>query len=71
MQRRRRLAGLPAGEVARVVLDAVAEAHLLEHLEVVHRALLEALRSSSLPAAASSSRRSRSSTRMSAIARLS
>jgi hypothetical protein len=29
--------------VARVVLDARAEAHLLEHLEVVHGALLEAL----------------------------
>ena len=42
-ERRRRLARLAAREVARVVLDAVAEAHLLEHLEVVHRALLEAL----------------------------
>jgi hypothetical protein len=30
--------------VPRVVLDAVAEAHLLQHLEVVLRALLEALR---------------------------
>ena len=29
--------------MARVVLDAVAEAHLVQHLEVVERALLEAL----------------------------
>ena len=36
--------GLRPVEMARVVLDAVAEAHLLHHLEVVHRALLEALR---------------------------
>ena len=42
-QRGRRLARLAAREVARVVLDAVAEAHLLHHLEVVHGALLEAL----------------------------
>ena len=35
--------GVAAREVARVVLDAVAEAHLLQHLEVVDRALLEAL----------------------------
>ena len=39
-----RLAGAAAVEPARVVLDAVAEAHLLEHLEVVERALLEPLR---------------------------
>ena len=39
-----RLAGGAAVEPARVVLDAVAEAHLLEHLEVVERALLEPLR---------------------------
>ena len=31
------------GQVARVVLDARAEAHLLDRLEIVHRALLEAL----------------------------
>ena len=42
-ERGRRLARVAAREVARVVLDAVAEAHLLHHLEVVHGALLEAL----------------------------
>ncbi len=42
-ERRRRLARLATREVARVVLDAVAEAHLLHHLEVVQRALLEPL----------------------------
>ena len=35
-ERRRRLARLAARQVARVVLDAVAEPHLLHHLEVVH-----------------------------------
>ena len=40
---RRRLAGLAAGQVARVVLDAVAGAGGLEHLEVEVGALLEAL----------------------------
>ena len=43
-QRRRRLAGLAAGEVARVVLDAVAVAGLAQHLEVEHGALVEPLR---------------------------
>ena len=38
-----RLARGAAVEVARVVLDAVAVAHVLEHLEVVGRALREAL----------------------------
>ncbi len=42
-ERRRGLARLAPREVARVVLDARAEAHLLHHLEVVERALLEAL----------------------------
>ena len=42
-QRRRRLARGAARQVARVVLDALAEPHLLEHLEVVQRALLEPL----------------------------
>ena len=42
-ERGRRVAGLAAGEVARVVLDAVAEAHLLEHLQIVHGPLLEPL----------------------------
>ena len=43
-QRVRRLARVAPVEVARVVLDAVAVAHLLEHLEVVARAHLEPLR---------------------------
>src|SRR5439155_25454329 len=37
------LARFAVRQMARVVLDAVAEAHLLEHLEVVHRSLLDAL----------------------------
>ena len=51
MQRRRRLAGLAAGEVARVVLDAVAVPGLAQHLEVEHRALVEPLRLEQLAAA--------------------
>jgi hypothetical protein len=43
-QRGRRLARLRAAEVARVVLDALAVAHLLQHLQVEARALLHALR---------------------------
>ena len=43
-QRGRRLAGGAAGEVPRVVLDAVAEPHLLQHLQVVERPLAQALR---------------------------
>ena len=43
-QRRRRLAGLAAGEIARIVLDAGAGAGRLHHLEVEQRALLEPLR---------------------------
>src|SRR3954469_17623864 len=43
-QARRRIAGFAAGEMARVVLDALAEAHLLDHLQVEHRPLLEPLR---------------------------
>ena len=43
-QRRRRLAGAAAGQVPRVVLDALAEAQLGQHLEVEARALLDALR---------------------------
>ena len=42
-ERERGLAGLAAVQVARVVLDAVGEAHGLEHLQVVVRALLQAL----------------------------
>ncbi len=43
-QRRRRLAGAAARQVARVVLDALAVADLGHHLEVEARALLDALR---------------------------
>ena len=43
-QRRRRLARLAAGQVARIVLDAGAGAGRLDHLEVELRALLEPLR---------------------------
>src|SRR5262245_28512907 len=43
-QRRRRLARLAAGEMTRVVLDAVAVADLADHLQVEHRALMQPLR---------------------------
>ena len=43
-QRRRRLAGLAAGEIARIVLDAGAGAGRLHHLEVEGGALLQPLR---------------------------
>ena len=43
-QARRRLARRAAGEIARVVLDARAVAHLFHHLHVEHGALLEPLR---------------------------
>ena len=43
-QRRRRLAGPAAGEIARIVLDAGAAAGRLHHLEVVEGALLQPLR---------------------------
>ena len=39
-QGRRRLAGLAARQMARVVLDALAATHLLQHFEVIERALL-------------------------------
>ena len=42
-ERGRRIARVATGEVARIVLDAVAETHLLEHLEVVHGPLFETL----------------------------
>ncbi len=42
-ERGRRLAGLAVRQVAGVVLDAAAEAHLLHHLEVVEGPLLEPL----------------------------
>jgi len=42
-EHRRRLARPPPGEVARVVLDAVAVPELAQHLEVEQRALLEPL----------------------------
>jgi hypothetical protein len=43
VERRRRLAGLASREVARVVLDALAEAQLVEHFQVEAGALLDAL----------------------------
>ena len=43
-QRRRRLAGLAAGEIARIVLDAGADAGRFQHLQVEQRALLQPLR---------------------------
>src|SRR3954470_14020403 len=43
-ERRRRLARQTAGEVARVVLDALAEAKLGEHFQIESRALLDPLR---------------------------
>ena len=43
-QRGRRLAGQTSGEVARVVFDAVAVAHGLDHFEIEHRALVNSLR---------------------------
>ena len=43
-QRRRRLTRRPPGEMARVVLDAVAVADLLDHLEIEHRPLMQPLR---------------------------
>ncbi|MNM65456.1 hypothetical protein D3C81_769030 [compost metagenome] len=43
-QRRRRLAGARAGQVARVVLDALAEAQLGEHFEIEAGTLLQPLR---------------------------
>ena len=43
-QRRRRLARLAAGQIARIVLDAGARAGGLEHLQVEARALLQPLR---------------------------
>ena len=42
-ERGRRLAGQAAGEVARVVLDAVAVAHGLDHFEIEAGALMDAL----------------------------
>ena len=58
-QGRRRLAGRPAREVARVVLDPVAVADLAQHLEVETGALLEPLALEQL-AARPRARRSRS-----------
>ncbi len=43
-QRRRRGAGWTAGQVARVVLDAVAVPDLADHLQVEHRPLVQPLR---------------------------
>ena len=43
-QRGRRLARLLAGEMARIIFDAAAEAHLFQHFEIEHRALMQSLR---------------------------
>ena len=43
-QRRRRLARFFAGQMARIILDPAAKTHLLDHLEVVHRPLMQPLR---------------------------
>src|SRR5580700_9615146 len=43
-QSRRRLAGLAAGQIARIVFDAGAAAGRFHHFEIVQRALLEPLR---------------------------
>ena len=43
-QRRRRRTRRAAGQMARVVLDAVAVADLPDHLEVEHRPLVQPLR---------------------------
>ena len=43
-QRRRRLARRAAGQVPRIVLDAVAVADLTHHLQIEHRALVQPLR---------------------------
>ena len=68
-QRRRRLARRPPGEVARVVLDAGAISDLVHHLQVVERALLQALRLEQLARATrSSARRSSSSTLIASMA---
>jgi hypothetical protein len=48
-QRGRRLPRLPAGEVARIVLDTVAVADFLQHLQIEQRALLEPLSLEELP----------------------
>lgn len=42
-QGRRRIAGSALRQVPRIILDALHEAHLLQHLEIVHGALLDAL----------------------------
>ena len=42
-QARRRLAGSPPGQVARIVLDAGAVTELADHFDVEQRALLEPL----------------------------
>ena len=48
-QRGRRLAGQPAGEVSRIVFDAMAVADRADHLDVKQGALREALRLDVLP----------------------
>src|SRR6185503_10023802 len=38
-----RFTGFLAGQVSRIVLDAAAEAHLFDHFEIKHRALMQSL----------------------------
>jgi hypothetical protein len=54
--------GIAAREIARVVLDALAVAQFANHLDVVARALLQALRLEKLVASLSWATRSSSST---------
>ncbi len=68
-ERRRRLPRRASGEVARVVLDAVAVAELLDHLQVEHRALVEPLGLEQAAGRVSSARRASSSRRIVPIAR--
>jgi hypothetical protein len=68
-QRVRRLARLASVDVTRVVLDARAEAELLQHLEVERRAHAQALRLEQLALPSSSASRSPSSVSIVPIAR--
>jgi hypothetical protein len=63
-QRRGRFTGRAAGEVARVVLDPVADAGGLQHLEIEIRPLLQPLRLQQLALVDSCSSRWRSSALM-------
>ena len=66
-QGRRRLAGLAAGEIARIILDAGAGAGRLQHFEIEQRALLEPLRLEQAAGRCNSPRRCFSSSLMPSI----